>query len=278
MISSLLIAKITVTLVAVVGLSLIAEHVSPRIAGVLAGFPHGIAIVLYFIGVEQGADFAALAAVFAIGGLSANVFLAYVYHRFCRDTAWANLARATLSSVAGFLVFAACLRPLNLGPLAGALVTLAVLAAVRLLLRAEGGGGIVTKPRIRLGDVILRASLAAAIVLTITGLSGLVGPSWSGLLAGFPVVTFPLLLIIHRKHGPAPIATIVRNYPFGLTSLVVYTLAVSLAFPTWGMGWGTVAGFAAATVYLLVAGALAERWQARARAVIGPDQRSGRAG
>ena len=259
LITSLLIAKIAVTLVAVVGLSLIAEHVSPRIAGVLAGFPHGIAIVLYFIGVEQGADFAARAAVFAIAGLSANVVLAYVYHLLCREASWGNLALAALGSVAGFLGFAALLRPLGLGPAAGALITLATLAAVRMLLRSEAEFRLADRPRIRPGDMLIRAGAAALIVLAITGLAGLVGPGWSGLLAGFPVVTFPFLMIIHIRYGPAPIATIVRNYPFGLTSLVVYTLVVALAFPALGMGWGTLAGFAAATLYLSAIGALRAR-------------------
>lgn len=199
MISSLLIAKIAVTLVAVVGLSLVAERVSPRIAGVLAGFPHGIAIVLYFIGAEQGTEFATRAAVFAIGGLSANVMLAYVYHLLCREASWGNLALAALGSVAGFLGFAALLRPLGLGPEAGALVTLVTLAAVRALLRSQAEARLAARPRIRLSDVLIRAGLAALIVLAITGLAGLVGPGWSGLLAGFPVVTFPFLMIIHIR-------------------------------------------------------------------------------
>lgn len=263
MLSGLLIAKILVTLVAVVGLSLIAEHVSPQVAGILAGYPHGIAIVLYFIGLEQGAEFGGHAAMFAVGGLSANAFLAFVYYLLCRSKHWTNVGLAALGSVAGFLAFAAVLKQLSLSAVEAIGFTLVVLFVSGFLLRNIQNSKITTKPKIRLPDMVLRAALAALIVLAITGLAGVIGPDWSGLLSGFPVVTYPFLLIIHAKHGPAPISTIAKNYPFGVVSLLVYTATLSWAFPALGVNWGTLAGFVAATAYL----AALSLWKARRRAV-----------
>ena len=51
---SLLLAKIATAIIAVVGLSLVAERVSPRVAGILSGYPLGTAIALFFIGIELG--------------------------------------------------------------------------------------------------------------------------------------------------------------------------------------------------------------------------------
>ena len=90
LLSGIVLLKIAVTLMVVIGLSWVAEHVSPKLAGILAGYPHGIAIVLYFIGVEQGVDFAARAAIYAIGGLAANVVLSYVYFRLCQTNCAKN--------------------------------------------------------------------------------------------------------------------------------------------------------------------------------------------
>ncbi len=44
---SLLLAKIATAIIAVVGLSLVAERVSPRVAGILSGYPLGTAIALF---------------------------------------------------------------------------------------------------------------------------------------------------------------------------------------------------------------------------------------
>ena len=250
--SGILIAKIAVTMAAVVGLSLIAEHLSVRLAGVLAGYPHGIAIVLYFIGVEQGVDFAAAASIYAIGGLGANVLLAYVYFRLCQTSGLKNVLVAAGGSLAAFLSLAAIINKLEVNQLFATLITFVMIGLVAVMMRRAVNVKVSKNVGISHLDVLMRALLATFIVLAITGTAKAIGPDWSGLLAGFPVVTFPLLLIIHFHYGRPPIATMVKNYPYGLISLVVFTVTVSLAFPAFGMNWGTLIGFAAATLYLVV--------------------------
>ena len=75
------ISKIVVSIIAVVGLSFVAEHVSPKVAGILSGYPLGTAIALFYIGLENGEQFAASSAVFTIAGFSASLVLVYVYYR-----------------------------------------------------------------------------------------------------------------------------------------------------------------------------------------------------
>ncbi|PIE11557.1 MAG: hypothetical protein CSA70_10910 [Rhodobacterales bacterium] len=247
----LFLIKILVTLVVVVGLSWIAERAGPKVAGVLAGYPHGIAIVLYFIGVEQGVGFAADAALFAMGGLAGNVVLAYVYARLAHAQTPGNVVLALLGSVAAFLAVALALRPLELNAWAASAVTLGAVVLVSALMRRVAQGGIARKPRIGMKEVVIRAALAAAIVLTLTGLAHVVGPVWAGLLAGFPVASMPLFLIIHLEYGPAAVGAVIGAYPFGLVCLLVYTGTVAWSFAAFGMGLGTAVGFVAATVYLL---------------------------
>ncbi|SLN26013.1 hypothetical protein ROA7450_01084 [Roseovarius albus] len=238
-------------MVIVIGLSIIAERVSPKIAGLLAGYPHGIAIVLYFIGIEQGMEFASRAALYAIGGLSANVVLCYAYNRLCKNRSFLNVALAALVSVAVFLLVSAILQQFSLSQVSASLLTLGMIGLITWLMRHAIDSQIPRKPRLGSIAILARAGLAASIVLIITGLANVIGPDWAGLLAGFPVVTFPLLLIIHRDHGPAPVNAMIRIYPVGLVALLVYALTTSLTFPLIGIGWGTLAGFCAATVYLI---------------------------
>ncbi len=261
MLSSLLLVKLAVTMLAVVALSLVAERLSTRLAGVLAGFPHGIAIVLYFIGVEQGAEFAARAAGFATSGLAANVVLAYSYARLSArfGTGAQAVFGAAIGAVAAFLALAALLNLIAPGPLLAIALTLATIATIRWLLRGFQVGEMATRPRAGFGELLARAALAGAIVVLITGLAALIGPGWSGLLAGFPVVTFPLLLILHLRHGPGPVGAVVRHYPFGILSLLVFTISVHWAFGALGVGLGTLFGLAASLAYLAAASLLQVR-------------------
>lgn len=263
MLSGLIAIKIAVTLGVVVGLSLVAEHVSARLAGILAGFPHGIAIVLYFIGLEQGVAFAAAAALAAVGALAANLALALGFAALARGRGWGNAALAGAGGVAVFLAVAVVLRWLAPGPQAGATLTVVALVAAWVLMHRAEGAAVAEKPRLTLAELLLRAGVAAGCVVLITGLAGAVGPVWAGLLSGFPVVTFPLLLLIQARHGRAPVIAMVQAYPLGLTALVVFTLSVAAAFPRMGLGWGTVAGITASLAWMAALSGLRARLRNR---------------
>ena len=250
-VETLLFAKILVTMTVVTGLSLIAEYASPRLSGILAGYPHGVAIVLFFIGMEQGADFAARAAVYTLAGLAANVAFAWAYWRGLKLFRAHDMPAAPLMALAVFFAFAALFSGLSLGAPGAAALAAAFIALAGWLMRREEDVRIARDVPIGWREIALRAMAAAAIVVAITTAARLIGPHWAGLLAGFPIVTFPFLLIIHAGYGKTPVLTILKAYPTGLGSLVVYALTAAYAFPAIGVAWGTLAGFSAATAWLL---------------------------
>ena len=57
--TEIFILKLIVAVAVVIGLSLVAEHSSPRIAGILSGYPTGSAVSLFFFGLEINPEFAA---------------------------------------------------------------------------------------------------------------------------------------------------------------------------------------------------------------------------
>jgi hypothetical protein len=248
----ILVLKMLVTMIVVVGLSLLAEHVSTRLAGILAGYPHGIAIVLYFLGLEQGVAFAAQASIYAIGGLSANILMVYGYYLICRSNMAANLFAAVVGSIVVFFLASLALKPLEMSQIVAAAISIGIILLVAALLRNIDNIRVTASIKTGYPELLFRAFLSALIVLIVTETADVVGPEWSGLFAGFPVVTFPLLIIIHRRYGSKPVSTMVKNYPWGLLALVIYTVTVSWAYPVMGLGWGTVVGFLVATVYLAV--------------------------
>ncbi len=250
--ASLLTYKIVVTMLAVLGLSFVAEKISARLAGLLAGYPIGTAIILHFYGLEYGAGFAADAAVFNLCGLLASQCLAYVY---CRAAARRmSLAATSLLALGGYLLPALVLsqaRPTRLTALA---VAVAATALFCLLLRGRTGRPAAVLCAWSPGLVAGRLLFTAALVLAVTGIADRVGPAWAGLFSAFPVALYPLVFLLHREHGPEIVQDLLARFPFGLWSVIAYSLVVSRAYPVAGVAWGTLLGFAAATIVLAAMG------------------------
>ncbi len=247
----MILLKITVTILIVTTLSIVAERVSPRAAGILAGYPAGSAISLFFIGLERGADFGGQSALYNVAGMTALLIFLYTYYRVSARANRFAVAAGSASALVAFFAAVALLSALHLPPWAGLLLTCAaILAAGRLFQWIPNAQ--ITK-RVSLGPRVLlfRASLSAGIILLITGAAHWVGPDLAGLFSAFPATVFPLVLIIHTTYHAEQAHTVIKNVPTGLWSLILYSLTISVVYPRIGIFWGTLVAFAIATVYLL---------------------------
>ncbi len=248
-----LLTKVLVTIVAVTTLSLIAERVSPRAAGILSGYPLGTAISLYFIGLEQGAVFAGTSAPFTLMGLAAMLTFLFAYYQVsARVTGKAKaIILASLAAFSSFLGIAALLDLLHPPAWSGLGVAAIAILGFGLLFRGIVNTKIQARMRLGPGVLLFRAALASLIILAITGAAHLVPAEWAGLFSAFPSTIFPLLLILHSTYGAEQAHTVIKNLPTGLWALVLYVLTVSIAYPQIGIGWGTLLGFGVATIYQL---------------------------
>jgi hypothetical protein len=257
--SLFLVAKIAVTIGMVLTLSLVAERVSPRAAGLLSGYPLGAAIVLFFIGLEISPEFAADSAVYTLAGLVASQAFVYGYFMASRRIVGRGILGSTAAGLAAYFSTAWLLRPI---PFSQALAVFAAMGSMVLfvyLFRGIRDVTITRSVRLTPGVLLLRAALAAAIIVAITAAAKAVGPAWAGLFSAFPTALLPLMLIVHITYDKAHVHTIIKNFPLGIGSLITYGMSVSYFYPAWGVGWGTLAAFGIATVYLLVYGAFAAR-------------------
>lgn len=249
----MLISKILVTVLVVLGLAYIAERISAKVAGILAGYPLGIAIVLVFLGLEQGVGFASQAAQYAILGLLANLALALCYWYMAKQARqMVNVGLASSAGLVGFLLVAYALKEVPETHAVTVPVTLIGLLLATALMLKVPAVAVRTVASLSKRDILFRALVAAGTVVLITGLAEMIGPVWAGLLSGFPVVAFPLFLILHYHHGKSVLTNSIRVYPLGLISLLVYTTSVSLVYPHLGLLWGTLLGFLLASVYILM--------------------------
>ncbi|WP_457943666.1 hypothetical protein ACSTAY_01910 [Vreelandella alkaliphila] len=244
-------AKLGLSIGMVLGLGAIAVRASPRMAGLLAGYPLGTALALFFIGLEISPLFATQSAVHTLAGFTATMALVAGYLVAGRQPGFKGIAGGLAGGFIAWFAVSTVLAQFNFTRLSGTLLTLCAIAVFSLLFRSIPDVKSPASRAFSLPALATRACLATAIVFVITWLAHWLPPAWAGTLAAFPVTMLPFLLILHLNYGFAPAATVIKHYPMGLGSLLSYTLCVSLTYSTLGLFWGTLAGFATATLWLL---------------------------
>ncbi len=220
-------AKLLVSIGIVLGLSMVAERVSTRVAGLLAGYPLGTAIALFFIGLEISPGFAAESAVFSLAGFTATMALGGGYLVCGRRDGLRGVLCGTAGGLIAWWLASLVLTRFEFDRVSGTLVTLVGIFAFTWLYRHLPDIRATVRPGgSRWPALTLRAGLATAIVFLITGLAHVLPASWAGMLAAFPISMYPLLVILHLTHGAAPAATVIKHYPAGLTALL-YALYIA---------------------------------------------------
>ncbi|WP_447927162.1 hypothetical protein [Vreelandella sp. EE27] len=257
-------AKIVVSVVMVLGLGVIAVRVSPKVAGLLAGYPLGTALALFFIGLEISPLFAAQSAVHTLAGFTATMALGAGYWLCGRKPGLTGVLTGTAGGIAAWFSVSLVLAQFDFTRLTGTLTTLCAIAVFSTLFRRIPERMATARAPFSWRALCLRALLATLIIFVITSLAHWVPTAWAGTLAAFPITMLPFLLILHLSQGPAPTATVIKHYPMGLGSLLCYALCVSYTYEQWGLLPGTLAGFALATLWL-VGWMQGQRWWANRR-------------
>ncbi|MFH1803653.1 MAG: hypothetical protein ABID63_02055 [Pseudomonadota bacterium] len=253
---TLLFAKLAVSIGVVLGLSWLAERAGPRVAGVLSGYPLGTAMLLYFIGIEQGVAFASESAIYSMPGLIATLAFMYAYfqmsRRICDKPVVLQIILSSGAAFAAFVAVSWICQHFEFTLITAALTLFVAMMVAIMLFRGIENAVILRRVRLTKRVVVFRAATAAFIVLAISGAAALIGPRWAGLFSGFPVTLYPMILIIHFSYGVEPVHTLIRNFPRGMGALLVYIVAVTLSYPVIGIGAGTLLAFGVATFYLVL--------------------------
>ncbi|SFD46452.1 hypothetical protein [Algibacter lectus] len=252
MIELLFIIKLLVAIAFVIGLSILAENVSPKVAGILSGYPTGSAITLFFFGLEVSPDFAAKSAVYNMMGLTAALTFVYVYYIASRYFKRFNILLSSLSAITAYFAVVSLLHLIEINKYIAILIPITFSFLFIRLFKSIENINIKTKAKLNYKILFVRAFFAALIILVITSVPKFVGPTWAGLFSAFPTTLFPLMLIIHFTYSKEHVHTVIKNVPIGMFSLIIYSLVISIVYPLHGIYVGTLISFGAATVYLLV--------------------------
>lgn len=254
---AILFVKFFVSVILVLTLSAVAEHISPRAAGLLAGYPAAAVITLFFIGLDISPEFASDSAVYLMMGLVATQAFVYCYFRSSLYFKKFTIVTSSVLAIIGYFMVIWLLHYIRLNKFLAALIPIASIFVFIYLFREIKNATIQERVKLTPRILFLRAFLAGCMILVIIATAKFVGSRWAGLFSAFPSTLFPLILIVHLSYDKAHVHTIIKNFPQGLGSLITYSLCVSIVYPISGIYIGTVISLAAASVYLILYGLVA---------------------
>jgi uncharacterized membrane protein (GlpM family) len=250
----ILLIKFTVAISSVVGLSILFEKINPKIAGLLSGYPVGVALALFFFGLENGADFASESAVFNIVGILTFLSFIGIYYIVSKVFSGKKgvIAISTMLATAGFLLISYGLEQIEFGIISSIVFAIVTIIAFmipfqKIRIMQTGSNADVT-----LKSILVKAFVASSIITLVTALANSVGPAWAGLLASFPATTLPLILLVHYKYSTMHLHALFKYIPVGSFSIVAYVAAVYYVYPEYGIYFGTLIAYAAATIPILL--------------------------
>ena len=105
-----------------------------------------------------------------------------------------------------------------------------------------------------LSDILFRSILTISIFLIVSSLPKYVSSNIAGIFSSFPTILLPLLLIIHFRHSKLQARTIIKNTPFGLSSVVIYSLVVYFTYEKIGILYGTLTALICSVLYVFIQG------------------------
>ena len=244
--------KACVSILVVLGLSLIAERFSTKAAGMLAGFPTTTAITLFFIGLQVSPAFASESARYNLAGLVATQFFIYAYYRTSLTARRMPVLVSALAALLVYLLSISIIRTIDFNLwTATAFALICTLGFVRIF-KGIKNERIITRARLGWNGMLLRAGIAASCIVTITIAPAELGAGLSGLLSAFPATILPTLLIVHLTYDTKHVHTIIKNVPHGMFSIIIFSVLISLSYPLLGIFLGTMLAFLGSTAYLMV--------------------------
>lgn len=224
--TAILALKLLLVPALIAGITLAGRRWGPAVAGWLSAFPVVSAPVLFFIALEQGAGFAAMAAGATLSAVLAILVFGIVYCRAALRLGWVGCLACSLPAYAASVTLLDHWAP----PLL--LSALVVPAALLLAPRLYPPPPVMVAPlRKARGDLVWRMLAGAVLVLTVTGFAASLGARLSGLLAMFPVMATVLAVFSQRRAGAAFTVRLLRGMVYGYWAFAGFCLSLALTLP-----------------------------------------------
>ena len=222
----LLIIKSIAVVALVLSLSYIAEKVSPKVSGILSGLPVGSSITLLFFAVENGVDYVTKVALYNIHGLFAALAFSIGYYISTFYKGKFEIFMSLLISFIAYLIIAFILAYVPPHVVLTPLIVITLMLIASIYFAKKENFAIDKKVKTSISDIFFRSLLTISIFLVISSLPKYVPSNIAGIFSSFPTILLPLMLIIHFRHSRFQARTVIKNTPYGLSSVVIYSLVV----------------------------------------------------
>ncbi len=242
---SLIIVALKVTLVPLlIGvITLTGRRWGPTVAGWLSGMPIVAGPIIFFMAIEQGTAFASRAIVGMLLGIFAVLACNLGYSWAATRLSWKG---SVICSLSAYFAAIALLDTLDLSlNVAAAMVLLSLFVAPRLFPPARARMMIVSPAR---GEILVRMSAGAILVLSVTYFASTFGAHLSGLFATFPVISTVLAVFSHRQCGNEFTIRLLRGIVFGWYAFLIFTFVLGWSLSSLGIG----AAFSAAILCTVI--------------------------
>lgn len=220
---AVLLAKLLLAPACVVAVSLAGRRWGVAVAGILGGLPVVAGPILVVLTLVHGRAFGAEAAAGTLLGLAALTLFVVVYGKAAE---WIGPVPSLLAGWTAFLLGIAILQLFDL-PSGISLAFVAACFAVGLILLpapATVPTAVATPPW---WDLPARALASLALVVALTAASGALGPSLSGLLAPFPIITSVLAVFTYAHGGRVQLRVLLRNFLVGFYGFAAFCFALA---------------------------------------------------
>jgi len=219
--------------IVIVIVTLISRRWGNSIGGVIAGMPWVGGSILLFIAIEQGKAFAVESLPGAVVGLVG-------WLGFCMCYVWLGqkakpIFTLIISNVL-CLGFGTIMRPFT-SELSVPYWTLVLFLCLTVSIYTFPK---VTRTNTREGrpiraEIPLRIIMITLFVITLTYFAKALGPSWSGILTPFPVITSTLALFTHIGQGIKQVRVILLGMYTGVVGFGSFLLALSFLMPKYSI-------------------------------------------
>ena len=258
--STVLLLKLLLVPALIALVTLAGRRWGPAVAGWLSAFPVVAGPILFFIALEQGATFAAEA---AVGTLSAVL----AAQAFGISYAWAATRYTWPASLAmAYAGYAAAVFVLSLWDATLLVAVIVVPAALWFAPRfypvPKKTDALASKPA---NDILLRMIAGALLVLLVTHFAANLGPELSGVFAMFPVMGTVLVLFTHRNAGSGSVIQLLRGMVYGFYAFSMFCAVLAWSLTVAGVGMAFLWALAAAGVVQVLSKLLLSRYTATAR-------------
>ena len=230
---SLFIFKLALVPALIGAITLASRHWGPAVAGWLSGFPVVTGPILLFVALEQGPQFASVTAAGALAGGLAWLSFAISYAWAATRMSW---LLALFIGLSAYLVvgMALVLSALPFASIVVMVVVAVVLAPLVFPRLTQPIGPVAFSPI----ELCARMIAGGVLTVSVTHLSPVLGPKFSGLFAVFPVMGIVLAAFSHRASGSIFTIYLLRGMVSGFYAFTAFCLTITLSLYATGIAAG----------------------------------------